>query len=304
MPTFNSEWDMPWPNEYRAESPLYAAAVGMLQGWSGFSIHTYAYSAHTERMDMLGHEIFAPKIGGSPAREGVYSTWIDPAKFGLFYHAALITRRGDVARANNTLIYRHADRMELDPARIYEHIERSAVIFDASETAPTEPFTPTDTGEVRSDTGELYRSWEKNYGTIDTARTKCAYGFLEKNGRIDLSGLAIKAKTDFATIAISSLTERGITESDHMLLTAVGRARNTDFAYDGDKMTDIGRPPVLIEVIEADIEIETEVDDLAVWAVSPEGYYIAALPTTRKNGRLSFRIGESAKSMYYLIVKE
>lgn len=136
MPTFNSEWDMPWPNEYRAESPLYAAAVGMLQGWSGFSIHTYAYSAHTERMDMLGHEIFAPKIGGSPAREGVYSTWIDPAKFGLFYHAALITRRGDVARANNTLIYRHADRMELDPARIYEHIERSAVIFDASETAP------------------------------------------------------------------------------------------------------------------------------------------------------------------------
>ena len=45
MPFFVSEWDMPWPNEYRAESPLLFAAVGSLQGWSGFTIHTYAYGA-------------------------------------------------------------------------------------------------------------------------------------------------------------------------------------------------------------------------------------------------------------------
>ena len=39
-PFFVSEWDMPWPNSYRAESPIYYAAVGALQNWSGFTIHT------------------------------------------------------------------------------------------------------------------------------------------------------------------------------------------------------------------------------------------------------------------------
>ena len=41
-PYFISEWDMPWPNEWRAESPVYLAAVGSFQDWAGFAIHTYA----------------------------------------------------------------------------------------------------------------------------------------------------------------------------------------------------------------------------------------------------------------------
>ncbi|MEE1042815.1 MAG: hypothetical protein UH854_02510, partial [Clostridia bacterium] len=88
-PTFISEWDMPWPNEYRAESPIYSAAIGMLQDWSGFTIHTYSYSAKLENMAMLGKEIASEKIGNTPYRQGIFSTWNDPAKFGLFYHSAL-----------------------------------------------------------------------------------------------------------------------------------------------------------------------------------------------------------------------
>ncbi len=53
-PFFISEWDMPWPNSYRAEGPIYYASVGALQGWSGFTIHTYAYSTRLDKMDVLG----------------------------------------------------------------------------------------------------------------------------------------------------------------------------------------------------------------------------------------------------------
>ena len=42
-PFFVSEWDHPWPNEWRAESVLNLAAVSALQGWSGTAIHTYRY---------------------------------------------------------------------------------------------------------------------------------------------------------------------------------------------------------------------------------------------------------------------
>ena len=160
------------------------------------------------------------------------------------------------------------------------------------------------TVEFRSDNGELYRNWEKNYGTIDTPKTKCAYGFLGKNGSIQLDGLTINGKTDFSVIAISSLTDDDISDSDNLLLTAVGRAKNTDSEFDGEQMLSYGRPPVLIEVIEADIALKTSVDTLKVWAVNAEGFYIGTVPTTYENGILKFKLGEVSQSMYYLIVKE
>ncbi len=303
-PTYISEWDMPWPNEFRAESPVYCAAVGMLQGWSGFAIHTYSYSTCLERMNMLGKEISAEKIGGTPYRQGIFSAWNDPAKFGLFYHCALITRRGDVAPAKNTLTFRHASKWEFNPEPAADNLEKCAVIYDNSDLTPIEPAPKTESEDVLSDTGELYRNWKKNYGYIDTPRTKCVYGFLAKNGALELSGVKIDCKTDFATIALSSLTDAGITASENMLLTTVGRAKNTDSRFEGELMLDIGRPPVLVEVIEADIEIETEIDALRVWAISAEGYYIGTVPTVYEDGKLKFSVGTQSQSMHYLIFKE
>ncbi|NLB42733.1 MAG: hypothetical protein GX815_10855, partial [Clostridiales bacterium] len=67
-PFFISEWDMPWPNEFRAESPILYAAVGALQGWSGFTIHTYSYGTRLEDMNILGKEVSSATIGGVPYR--------------------------------------------------------------------------------------------------------------------------------------------------------------------------------------------------------------------------------------------
>jgi len=311
-PTYISEWDMPWPNEFRAESPLYCAAFGMLQDWSGFAIHTYSYSARLDRMEMLGKEIFAEKIGNVPYRQGIFSAWNDPAKFGLFYHAALITRRGDVAPALEEVQLKPLSLTQLDHVSIHTLAEQHRIVFDYSGL-PSDPSAYAENqdpqpiannGEVLSDTGEMYRNWKKNYGFINTPKTKCAYGFLMKNGALDLSGVTIDCHTDFATIAISSLTDDAITVSNNMLLTAVGRAQNTDAKFEGELMLDYGKPPVLIESIEADITIETEVTNLVVWAVSPEGFYIGKLPQTYENGKLTFTIGKESRSMYYIITKE
>jgi len=311
-PTYISEWDMRWPNEFRAESPIYCAAFGMLQDWSGFAIHTYSYSTKLDRMKILGKEILAEKIGGVAYRPGIFSTWNDPAKFGLFYHAALITRRGDVSPALEEVTIKPLSLTKFDPNAVHTTAEQHRINSDYSVLTEGDPASyqaqesepAPDTGEVLSDTGEMYRSWKKNYGYIDSPKTKCAYGFLAKNGALDLSGVTIDCHTDFATIAISSLTEDVITASDNMLLTAVGRAQNTDAKFEGELMLDYGKPPVLIEVIEADITIETEVTNLVVWAVSPEGFYIGRLPYTYENGKYSFSIGKESRSMYYLIIKE
>ena len=308
-PTFMSEWDMPWPNDFRAESPIYTAAFGLLQDWSGFAIHTYAYTSNLDRMDVLGKEIYSEKIGNVPYRQGIFSAWNDPAKFGLFYHGALMTRRGDVAPSKGVVTIPHKSwastygdlgRANSERCRVEADSEFKEFLGQDYEGVKAE----NEISVMTSDTGELCINRIDNYGTVNTAMTKCAYGFLGKNRAIELSGVTIDCKTDFAVIALSSLTEKGISDSENILLTAVGRAKNTDARFEHEQMYDLGKAPVCIEVIEADIEIKTTAKGLKVWAISPEGFYIGTVPTTYESNVLKFCLGDVSNSMYYLICKD
>lgn len=306
-PFFVSEWDMPWPNEYRAESPLLFAAVGSFQGWSGFTIHTYAYNARLMYMNILGKEVSSDTIGNVPYREGIFSTWNDPAKFGLFYHAALITRRGDVP-VSCKLTKINTERMSGSGGAAFtasSEQNRIACSYNGEGADENTPLTDIDSGEVRSDNGCLYRSWRKRYGTIDTDRTKCAYGFLGENGKIQLEGMSFECTTDFAVLALSSLTDTPLCETDNILFTAVGRAKNTDAVFEGEVMKDFGKPPILIEVIEAEISFKTSQPNLRCRSVNAEGFYVGTVPSWYdSDGMFHVKTGETMRSMYYLIAAE
>jgi len=314
-PYFVSEWDMPWPNEWRAESPIYLAAIGAFQNWAGFAIHTYSYSTLKD-IKITGKEVSSRAIGSVPYREGIFSAWNDPAKFGLFYHCALLLRRGDVKSANESYEIL-VDDMALTPEEIpalslITEKHKVGMCFDPKENKnkntimPDQKIVIGDKGEVLSDTGEIYRSWEKGIGWIDSERTKAVYGFVGSIPRIDLKGISFKVKTDFATIALSSLTDKPLHLSDNILLTAVGRSENTDMKFNEERnrLLDIGCPPRLLEAIEVDIELKTELETLKVWAVNAEGFYAGVIPSTYEDGVLKFSLGKEFASMYYLIQAE
>ena len=272
-------------------------------------------------------EIFAEKIGNVPYRQGIFSTWNDPAKFGLFYHSALMLRRSDVSPANK--------KIAVAPANITKHsdnawstaLEQHKVALTLGEEVPegydcrildTEKVPIADSNLIVSDNGQLWRDLKKKIGAVDSPRTKAVYGMIgtgaaksgstnkAANTAITLNGMDISCRTDFGVIALSSLTNDPIEKSDNMLLSAIGRARNTGIQFDGEKMIDIGRAPIMAEVINAKISLKTEIGDkLKVWGVNAEGFYAGMLPTTYEDGWLSFRIGdENNPACYYLIVKE
>ena len=304
MPTYISEWDAPWPNERRGESVIYSAAIGAFQGWSGFAIHTYSYSARLDRMDRLGYEITGAKIGNIPYRQGVFSAWNDPAKFGLFYHAALITRRGDVSEGTTLYGVDSSELLKWDRTKTRKNIDRYKFVSDFGGKNGLPPLPECDDGEeMISENGQLYRNTAKELGWVDTPMTKCVYGSLGHNPAIALKGLTVDCKTDYAVIAMSSLTESPLEEADNVLLTAVGRAENTDAKFSGELMLEMGKPPVLCENIRAEIALSTCHDDLKVWAISAEGYYIGTVPTVYEDGKLKFALGEVSRSIYYLIVR-
>ncbi len=309
-PFFISEWDNPWPNEWRSESSVFLAAIGSFQEWGGFAIHTYRYSAD-ENVDMIGKPITSGSIGGIYYRGGVFDTFNDPAKFGLFYHAALIMRRGDVRPAEKTVNIKWDNPFAAEGKALLLTTEKHRVesilpgmpsggdkLITADATAVN-----VESGEVLSDTYELYRNLKKRIGWIDCPNSKVVYGFVGENGTLSLTDFKVDSKTDFATIAISSLTNEPIKQSTNMLLTAIGRAENTGSLYNDNrtKQLDPGHGPIQIDIIEATIQIKTDKKNLRVMSINPQGFITGYIPSTYKDGVFSFEIGKEFQSMYYLV---
>jgi len=68
---------------------------------------------------------------------------------------------------------------------------------------------------------------------------------------------------------------------------------------------DFGRPPILIEPIEAAIRLRTVHPHLKVWVISDKSEAVTRLPTAYQDGWLSFEIGTqppyNPSTIYYLI---
>ena len=320
-PFFISEWDSDWPNSFRAEGPLYYAAISALQGWSGATIHTYSYSTRLSENMPLGKEMSPETLNGITYRTGLFTTWNDTALYGLFYHCALILRRGDISPAKEKIgvplpaLDKHvlnAHSTGLDVHRmttLLPGVDPAGCdrVMDAKEAVPWE--TPT---FVRSDNGQIWRDTAKVIAGIDTPRTQAIYGILAKNGAnrmdpvpgLECSSLKVRSKTDYAVIVLSSLTDEPIEKSDNMLLSTIGRVRNTGAQFDGNMLVENGTAPVLSELVEAEIAVRTERDDLQVWGISPEGYYTGRIDAVLEDGWLKFTLGECCGATYYLIIAE
>ena len=328
-PFFLSEWDVPWPNEYRAEGPLMLAATCCFQGWDGAAIHTYRYDC-SPNVDMIAVPVTGEALAGVPYRSGVFDAFNDPCRFSLFYHAALMVRRGDVSEPPVTHVVRidsllfselapesgltgPADRKALPVfKRLEPALKKLAVAFPETELpAGCEPIDATQpllaAGEttVCSETGELLHDLERRVMTIDSPRTKAAFGFLGGVGEIKLKGLTIRCRTPHAVIALSSLTDAPLVESDNILLTALDNCDNTGGEYNDDHTIQYsnGHGPVEAAVVVADIEFETQVTQLRVDAINTRGMQVGRTPAVYENGVLKFTTGGDFPSVHYLIQK-
>ncbi len=300
-PYLVTSWGVPWSCDWRAEYTLGLSAVAALQEWDGLALH-----------------VFGDGSGDTSGRIRVPECSTDPAIWGTVGHAALLFRRGDVhpARERRTVflgeddMHEHATRgcWEVAAVRSTAEVRRIDVAL-GKEPPPNAVLLKLDedplAGEkvaIASDTGELRRDLKRSVGMIDTAGTQAAYGLTGQAGAIKLSSVELNVKTPYATVAVSSLTGRGIATSDHLMLTAVGRAENSGRRCNPlhTEVTLMGAAPVLIEPIEADIRIRTTAK-LQVWPVLADGSRGAPLSATYEKGWLAFRIGAAAKTMYYEI---
>jgi hypothetical protein len=260
-----AEFNFPWPNEYRAEGLLMAAAYSCLQDWDLFLLFSY---------------------GPGQAGLSMFQSQSDPARWGEFPAAAMMFHRQDVAPARNEIHVVHTveDRFTPRPSTaLGEQIDYGYLTFlskartsfvddayrgnadavlacgpsvDTKIEAAAKPirlperpwqewlypkfvtaaqnlglagYAAMDSTAKRfdSDTGQLSLDYGRVLLTIDTPRSQGVVGRLKEAGPIKLAAMQIDSETEFAAIVATSLDGKAIGDSRRLLITAVGRAENT-----------------------------------------------------------------------------
>lgn len=264
-PMMLTEFNFPWPNEYRSEGLLLCSAYACLQDWDAVLLFSFGIERNELQM---------------------FRSRTDPARWGDFPAAALLFHRQDVSPARNEIHVAHStDELNvLDPDQRYSPYSdfryltymskvRTAFVdgtYDAGadavlasgrsahvpvaepqkviriNDAPSEKFLyPQFVAAAKqlalsgydhidgtkqqfdSDTGQLSLNYQDGVFTVSTPRTQGAIGLLGKAGRLRLGALELSCQNQFAVIMVQSLSDQPLGQAKRVLVTAVGRAENT-----------------------------------------------------------------------------
>ncbi len=311
LPMTISEWNTCLPNQYSLEGTGLMAAYGLLQGWDGSLEFGYFSGDWREKLsggsfDMLGNP---PQILQFPAvaamwhrqdvkeaeliAESIYTPeaafeW-SPDKKPVPLAAALVGKVG----------YRFVDQ------------SRPLVAKDISKYWDPEKLI------ARSITGEL--TWDAKNGIvhIDTPRTQAVIGFLSTQPH-KLSDVSVNSHTNFGAVYVTAMDGYApITSARHLLITAVGPARNTGMEYEvTDQKSEVddapfwrlkseGDAPALIEAVTGNIEIRSEhAGKMKCWALNMVGKRMQQVPLVLKSSAVVLEAKSAYKTVYYEISAE
>jgi hypothetical protein len=297
-----SEWGNPWPNEWRAELPLWMAAMACLQDWQGCISSGY----RTIYDPQISH-MFAP-----------YELFNDPCVIGLFPAAALLFHQNEIQSARRTARIRFDENYQSEEEPLTPLNTRATrlassmkieIDLDNKSSAPFvfSTTTPENLNEkrLRADKNQnLRRDPERGLILIDTPRAQAAIGQLKNVLPDDLSQIKLDSEEEFGVVCVSSMNKNSISRSNDLLVSIVSQARNSDFSArqegGGSMIENAGRAPILIKDTPVRLFIRTVRKDWTIQLVQPDGGTNENLPYQIEKDALSFRVGVHGTLFYRL----
>jgi hypothetical protein len=274
---------------------LYIASLSAFQDWDAPMLYGYSQDGLNNR-------------GLSN-----WSSYNVPAIMGLNPAAALIYRRGDVASAKQQYVIQYSDENLIhevhrtSPALrtlsmlhgVSSALPKIAVLpwlkpskIPAGATVVTDinkSFIPKGQNYVVSDTGELYRNWERGIFVINTARSKGFTGWTEGKPII-AGGASFDIDNPKVAVIISSLDGKPTNKSNKMLLTAIGR----NVRIKNDTMS---------EPITGKVSFKSMISGLKITPVNGDGSLQEPIALKYSNGTYSFDIPTDKGTHWFIIGK-
>ncbi len=305
LPMTISEWNTCLPNEYSLEGTGLMAAYGLLQGWDA-SLQFGYFSPDWPRA--LG--------------DGSFDLLGNPPQILQFPAAAVMWLRQDVKEADLVAESLYDPESVLSLTEDTKPLPIAAALvgkvgyrFVATNRPPTvrdiSPYWDAKNLVARSLTGEL--TWDANKGfvRIDTPRTQAVIGFLSAE-RHTLNSTSIESPTRFGAIYVTAMDGYApIGEARHLLITAVGPARNTGMEYETTtqpsrlgppfwRLKAEGASPALLEAVTGELQIQcARPNDFKAWALDPVGRRIREVPLEVRDNLIHLKLSAQYETVYY-----
>ncbi|MBI4004254.1 MAG: hypothetical protein HY353_04450 [Candidatus Omnitrophica bacterium] len=273
VPFVVSEWNIPWPNEYRAVGPLLMAAYASFQNWDGLLLFTY------------DGDLAATRIANN------FDVSTMPEQFLQLPAAARLFHRREVQPARLTRAYPiDAEHQSISPGLPLRH----GVARVAGDAAPPKALAMASNPWV-SDTGEL--AWDERHGrvSIKTARVQAVVGQMG-DGPLSLPDATFSVETPFASVVLSSLDEQPVVSSRHLLLTTVARSENTGTVYNATRtlLRDSGTGPILMEPVMGSVSMPLGGRrPTGVFALDTTGRRVSEVAASVREGSIEVPLGEA-----------
>jgi hypothetical protein len=271
-PFMLSEWIHVFPNEWGVEGPAVLGAYGFgLQGWDvSYMFQNRDAGAFSDRIGRDQWDATAPQVLGifpAVARQVLRGDVKESDLTAPLYVHMGSLATGKLGFTDRTIQQYDVKSFDTDkvPARALA-VARCGVAFtDAYRDTPAFDLAPYEKdGFLTSSTGQL--RWKEGtdadaklggYFTINTPGTKAVVGFAQGQ-ECRLGEVTIAPQCPFAAIYVTACErDKDIRTSKKLLVVALARARNTGmrFRETEDSLLDRGRPPILLEPVQATITV-------------------------------------------------
>ena len=272
-PFMLSEWIHVSPNEWMAEGPAIMGAYAFgLQGWDvSYIFENGDNGGFSDRVGRDSWDVSLPTVLGPMAAISRQVRRMDvqeaPETTTLNVHIPSV-KEGNIGFTPKTIQSHDTKSFTTDKVPMEAlAITRVAVNFTNQfvETPVFDVDSHRDGNTLVSATGQLRwtpsatGSSTDGYFTINTLGTKAFIGFAPGGKTFDLGdGYTITPAKGFASIYLTAKNpDETLANAKEIVVVAMARARNTGMEFNdrGDTVLSLGKPPILLEPVQAEITL-------------------------------------------------
>ncbi len=316
MPLTISEYDHPAPNFFCAEMYPMFNSVAAFQDWDGIYHFTFDGGYDEGKIhgffSSAGHplkQVFIP-VGSILFRMNAVKTGEQKVQLQLPQDAVIpeLVEYGNILRLHGSNMHDVWEKAGAPKALSILH--PFAVTLSGDEVKLTREVEEPDSAWI-SETEELNwynRDSLQSVFTINTPTAKAAVGYIgEKEIKLgDVTFEMDSTEWNWATITLTSMDGKPISNSSSVLLVAAGRVENTDMGWNED-MTSVssewGDAPSRAEGIPAIISFEN-MDRFKAFALDANGNRTNEIQVFRSEGKRTVVIGSQHNTLWYILSRK
>jgi hypothetical protein len=318
MPFTISEWANVLPNQFRLEAPPLMAFYGNeLGGWDAplhfawgdpgsFTNHLKWMWPVNEPSTLCQYPMLAQMIRAHDLKEGpdAFIRNLSDAKTLSGQPLGDVLVRLDISGPFEKLSGTQGASARSLAAVYAGAVGRTGIAFTGSQEKPDysidlNRYIDAEQRVIHAATGELTWDYGRGVVTASAPKMQAAVGFLPKE-TIPLPDCDITVDNPIASVLVTPLDDAPLATSKHLLITAVGRSRNTDMAYSrgGQRLIEIGKPPVLLEGLRGSVALH-RTGACTVAALDPWGYKTVDVQPVVDGDRISIPLDGKNHAAYY-----